>query len=87
MPIIGLTPSIRTARRMTLVYGVHPVYAAESYDFAGMVAKAVKIALRDGFAKKGDKLVVTAGVPFGMSGTTNTLRIATVEDVPEGKVR
>jgi pyruvate kinase len=40
------------------------------------VANAVKIARLEGFAKKGDEIVVVAGVPFGQKGTTNALRVA-----------
>jgi pyruvate kinase len=44
-----------------------------------MVDKAVMLALREEFATKGDRLVITAGVPFGTPGATNILRIAWVE--------
>jgi pyruvate kinase len=44
-----------------------------------MVQKAASIAHRDGFAEKGARIVVTAGVPFGTPGSTNVLRIAWVE--------
>jgi pyruvate kinase len=85
VPILGLTPSIRTARRLALSYGVHAVHAPDARDFSDMVGKAVRIALRDGMAKVGDKLVITAGVPFGTPGTTNTLRIAMVEADASGQ--
>ena len=44
-----------------------------------MADKACRIALQEGFAKPGDKLVITAGVPFRTPGTTNLLRIAWIE--------
>ena len=44
-----------------------------------MLVKAARIAFREEFAKQGQQLVVTAGVPFGTPGTTNVLRIARVE--------
>ena len=45
-----------------------------------MIEKACNVALVEGFAKVGDRVVVTAGVPFGTPGSTNTLRIAWVGD-------
>jgi pyruvate kinase len=44
-----------------------------------MVLKAGKLAKKENFAKKGDRVVITAGVPFGQSGATNVLRIASVD--------
>jgi pyruvate kinase len=45
-----------------------------------MVDRATRAALDDGFAKKGERVVITAGVPFGTPGATNVLRIAWVEN-------
>ena len=79
VPVIGLTAKIETARRLALVWGVHCVHTSDVTNFTDMVQKAVMIAHRDGFAEKGARLVVTAGVPFGTPGATNVLRIAWVE--------
>ncbi len=79
VPILSLTSKIETARRLTLCFGVHAVYTSDVNTFSEMVQKAVHIAVRDGLAKTGDKLVITAGVPFGTPGSTNVLRIAWVE--------
>ncbi|TAN57841.1 MAG: pyruvate kinase, partial [Magnetospirillum sp.] len=51
--------------------------------------KAVHYAQSEGFAKLGDRVIITAGVPFGFSGTTNILRVAEIEDptVPHGPYR
>ncbi|MBR0648860.1 pyruvate kinase [Roseomonas terrae] len=78
-PILGLTPSETTARRMAVVWGVHPVEVSEIHSMTEMVARAVRAAQAEGFAKHGDEVVVTAGVPFGTPGTTNALRVATVK--------
>lgn len=78
-PILSLSHSHETARRLSLVWGVYPLYSdkfelqSEMVDFA--LAKAVEV----GFSKSGDKTVITAGVPFGVPGTTNMLRIETVK--------
>ena len=79
VPILGLTPFRATARRLTLVWGVHAVETEDIHDFGEMVSKAVAIAIREDFAHKGERLVVTAGVPFGTPGATNILRIAWAE--------
>ena len=47
-------------------------------NFSDMVEKACRIAEREDFARPGDRVVVTAGVPFGTPGATNVLRIAWV---------
>ena len=79
VPVIGLTSKMETARRLSLVWGVHSVHTSDVSSFTEMVHKAASIAHRDGFAEKGARLVVTAGVPFGTPGATNVLRIAWVE--------
>lgn len=80
VPIMGLTPSLRTARRLALSFGVHAVHTPEVPNFAEVVSEAVRLAARDGLAGRGDKIVITAGVPFGTPGSTNILRIAVIED-------
>jgi len=76
VPILALTSSLSTARRLTLVWGVHSIHTADVRTFANMVEKAGTTAEREDFAKPGDRLVITAGVPFGTPGATNILRIA-----------
>lgn len=79
VPILCLTPSQSTARRLAVSYGVNPVIATEDIKvFAAAVRYATKLALKHGFAAKGDRLVMTAGVPFGTPGSTNILRIIEV---------
>ena len=76
--ILCLTPNLDTARRMTLAWGVHPVQTEDAHNFADMVARAVRVARQQKIAKAGQRLVITAGVPFGTPGATNILRIAYV---------
>ncbi len=78
-PILGLTSSEQTSRRMAVVWGVHPLMSVEPHSMTDMVAKAIRSAAQEGFAKHGDEIVVTAGVPFGTPGTTNALRVAMVK--------
>ncbi len=79
VPIMCLTSNLGTARRLALCWGVHTVHTADVTDFQEMVEKACSIAFRHGLAQEGERLVITAGVPFGTPGNTNVLRIAWVE--------
>jgi pyruvate kinase len=77
-PIIALTPSIETARRLSLVWGLHCLTAEEIFSIDAMVDNAVAFAEREGFATTGDRVVITGGVPLGVAGSTNMLRVASV---------
>jgi len=79
MPILCLTEDLSVARRMALSYGVHAVHTEDVDNFADMVEKAVRMAKEHGIAENGQRLVITAGVPFGTPGSTNILRIAWVK--------
>ncbi len=76
VPVLCLTARLETARRMALAWGTHCVYTDDVHTFSEMVDKACRIALEQGMAKRGDRIIVTAGVPFGTPGSTNILRIA-----------
>lgn len=78
-PIMCLTQNNDVARRLCLSYGVHAVHVTDVTDTGGAVKKAAALALAQKIAEKGDRLVLTAGVPFGTPGSTNILRVAWVE--------
>jgi pyruvate kinase len=78
-PIIGMTPRRATARRLALVWGVNPVLCHDVMNVTEMTEVAVATASKQGFAQKGQTIVIAAGMPFGAPGTTNLLRIAQVE--------
>jgi pyruvate kinase len=80
VPVLCLTERIETARRLALCWGTHCVQTKDVSSFSEMVDKACNIAREQGIAEKGQRLVVTAGVPFGTPGSTNVLRIAWVEE-------
>jgi len=82
-PIIAVTPTLATARRLALVWGVHPVMAPDIHTFSEMVNRGCKIAFDQKFAKQGDQIIVIAGVPFAVAGGTNILRIAKIEKFSE----
>jgi pyruvate kinase len=77
-PILGLITRMVTARKLALAWGVHAVHTEDAHDLDEMVGKARKIAREEGFAKPGESVVITAGLPFGTPGATNLLRIAWV---------
>ncbi|HVZ06508.1 pyruvate kinase [Rhodopila sp.] len=78
-PVIGLTRTAEVARRMAVIWGVHAVVSHDAHSMTDAVNRASRIALSEGFASHGEEIVVAAGVPFGQSGTTNALRVATVK--------
>ena len=78
-PILVLTSNLATARRLAVLWGAHCVHTSDVKSFADMVQKAVRIAHREKIAEIGQRVVITAGVPFGTPGATNTLRIAWVD--------
>ena len=78
VPILALTPELTTARRLAIVWGVHCLQTEDATDFQDMVEIACTAASEQGFARLGDRIVITAGVPFGTPGSTNVLRIAWV---------
>jgi pyruvate kinase len=78
-PILVLTSNLGTARRLAVLWGAHCVHTSDVKSFSDMVQKAVRIAHREKIADIGQRVVITAGVPFGTPGSTNTLRVAWVD--------
>src|SRR6266567_4782627 len=78
-PILVLTSNLGTARRLALLWGAHCVHTSDVKSFGDMVQQAVRIARREKIAEPGQRVVITAGVPFGTPGATNILRIAWVD--------
>jgi len=57
---------------------VHSIITHELRDITDVTANASRIALDEGFAQKGDVIAITAGIPFGVAGNTNLLKLAIV---------
>jgi pyruvate kinase len=76
VPVIALSPIIETARKLSLVWGLHCVVTEDAHDLDDMVNRACRIVNAEGFGRPGDRLIITAGVPLGTPGNTNMLRIA-----------
>ena len=75
VPTLAMSASLTTARRMGLIWGVHAVHTRDVSSFEEMVEKGKRMALRHQIAVGGDRLVLMAGVPFGVSGSTNVLHV------------
>ena len=76
--IIGITPHAAVARQLALLWGVHSVRSATIASYDEMVTEASGHAVNDGFATSGDQIVVVSGIPFGVPGSTNNLRVVAV---------
>ena len=77
---IGLSPNIKTARKLQLVWGVHSCHTKDARNTTEMVQIACSVIKEKKLGLPGDTVVITAGVPFGNAGSTNLLRIAKIID-------
>ncbi|NND89843.1 MAG: pyruvate kinase [Granulosicoccus sp.] len=82
-PVIGCTPNEETARRLALVWGVHAVIHQVMNSIDEMVYHAINITLSEGFGEMGEIIAITAGMPFGRTGTTNMLRLTRLKELPD----
>ncbi len=80
VPIIAMTNLVGAARRLALTWGVHCVMTGELERFKQAVLNAARAAREEGYADPLDQIVVTAGVPFNVPGTTNILRVAPCQE-------
>jgi pyruvate kinase len=78
VPIIAATPEADTFHQLSLVWGVFPLLTGHSNNYDDLLAQARGQILDRGLASPGDRVVVTAGVPFDVPGTTNLLKIETL---------
>ncbi|GJD65974.1 pyruvate kinase [Methylobacterium frigidaeris] len=74
-PILALTPSLATARRLCLLWGAHSVQTGDVNSYEEMVTKAAHYAQAENFAMPNDHIVVAAGIPFHTTGNTNNIRV------------
>src|SRR6056297_1238443 len=80
VPIIAMTSSVNTARRLALTWGTECVITGELERFKQAVVNAARAARARGYADATDQILVTAGVPFNTPGTTNILRVAPCDE-------
>jgi pyruvate kinase len=73
-PIIVVSASEEVLRRLILLWGVFPLKIEQAMDTDDMIAKAKRAALESGIANRGDTIVIVAGIPIDIPGTTNTIK-------------
>lgn len=78
VPIIAASTRDSTVRKLALSWGVYPFKSDELENTDDMIEKSRKVALATGLVKKGDKIIITAGIPFKIPGTTNLLKVETL---------
>jgi pyruvate kinase len=82
-PILSMTPVAAAARRLSLVWGVHSIQAADVESAEEIVLHANLAAKKYGFGMPGQALLIIAGTPFGVPGSTNLLRISWIGEEPD----
>jgi pyruvate kinase len=78
IPILAVTVEERVRRRLALVWGIQSACVQEQHDIEHLVRDALRVALEQKLAMPGDRVVITAGVPTGISGSTNMVQVRTV---------
>ncbi|QQY79091.1 pyruvate kinase [Keratinibaculum paraultunense] len=81
VPIIAATTTKRVMRKLSLVWGVYPVESLKSEITDEVIERSINGALEKGYVKEGDLIVITAGIPVGVPGTTNLIKVHTVGKV------
>jgi pyruvate kinase len=80
-PIVAVTTTETVRRRLALEWGVYPILAPESTSTDEVLENSINAAIRNGYVKEGDLVVITAGIPVGLSGTTNMIKVHTIGKV------
>ncbi len=80
-PIIAVTTSDTVRRKLSLEWGVYPVVAKESNSTDEVIDNSVNAAISYGYVNEGDLVIITAGIPVGLSGTTNMIKVHTIGKV------
>ena len=78
VPILALTDSDRTFRQLALVWGVLPEIVPRGTSYDVLLSGALEVVARSELARKGDRVIVTAGVPLDVPGTTNLMKVEVV---------
>jgi len=78
-PIVGCSTSKQVCRILNMSWGVYPCYLEEKSNTDELFNGAVEAAKNAGYVKEGDRVVITAGIPLGISGNTNMLKVTEVE--------
>jgi len=79
--VIAVTPNLAVLRKLLLVWGIEPIYAHNAEGTDTMIEQSIEASLKAGLIKNGDLIVITAGVPVGIPGTTNLLKVEVVGQI------
>ena len=80
MPIIATVYDYKVMRRLSLLYGVYPVVVKRSSNTDEAIENSIEAAMASGLVKERDYVVITAGIPMGVSGTTNMMKVHIMGD-------
>ena len=80
-PILAVTTTEEVMRKLAIEWGVYPVLAPESKTTDEVISNSVEASISSGFVKEGDLVVITAGIPVGLSGSTNLIKVQTIGKV------
>ncbi|MCS7233454.1 MAG: pyruvate kinase [Synergistetes bacterium] len=80
-PIIATTPSLRTLRELVLTWGVYPLMISDIRSTDKLLEASINRALEAGYVREGDVVVLTAGVPVGVPGTTNLIKVHVIAKI------
>ena len=84
-PIIAATPNERTSRQLSLSWGVYTVLCEQAGNTDDLIENSIDASKREGFIHEGELVVITAGVPTGVSGTTNLIKVHVIsEEICQG---
>jgi len=84
-PIIAATPNERTSRQLSLSWGVYTVNCQQAGNTDDLIDNSIEASKNEGFIHDGELVVITAGVPTGVSGTTNLIKVHVVsEEICQG---
>jgi pyruvate kinase len=81
MPIVAMTPNLKSFHQMGLNWGVIPFFNKEAKSITEALELISTFSLANGIVSHGDLVIVTAGAPFGISGTTNMMMVESIGDV------
>lgn len=80
-PIIAATTSKDVMRKLSLIWGVYPVLSSNSDSTDEVIDLSIHSAMEKGYVNEGDLIVITAGIPVGVSGTTNLIKVHVIGEV------
>lgn len=80
-PIVAATTSEGVMRKLSLIWGVHPVLSELSENTDEVIDRSISAGIKKDLVYEGDLIIITAGLPVGVSGTTNLLKVHTIGDI------